>query len=69
MNTEGTWKETDLPRPILSERFDPDRTFLVLPLMQNVGVNCENVGVNGENVGVNGENVGVNGENVGVNGE
>ena len=51
MKIEVAWKEENLPAPILSEQFNPDRTILVLPLTQNDGVKD---GVNvGTNVGVN----------------
>jgi len=43
MKIEAAWREENLSAPILSEQFNPDRTMLILPLIQNVGVN---VGVN-----------------------
>jgi len=39
MKIEVAWKEENLPAPILSEQFNPDRTILILPLTQNVGRN------------------------------
>ena len=71
MNIEVTWKEQKLPKPILTERFSPDRTILTLPLIcvddENVGINTKNVGIKDKNVGINDENVGIKDKNVGIN--
>ncbi|MCL2608246.1 MAG: hypothetical protein FWD92_06855 [Methanomassiliicoccaceae archaeon] len=45
MKIEVARKEENLPAPILSEQFNPDRTTLILPLTKNVGRNV------GRNVG------------------
>ena len=44
MNIETVWKEKGLPRPILTERFNPDRTTLILPFgKENGNLNTESV--------------------------
>jgi len=60
MNIQSVWNEKDLPKPILTEQFNPDRTFITLPIDRN----AENVSANvcvSENAGIYyGENVSVN---------
>ncbi|MDR0778488.1 MAG: winged helix-turn-helix transcriptional regulator [Methanomassiliicoccaceae archaeon] len=45
-NIEKIWKEQSLPKPELTEHFNPDRTFMTLRLQNETVNDKENVGVN-----------------------